>query len=309
MAETNNTTPPASKTNCPASNANHPAEYWKKLDDKTALCELCPRYCQIKEGSTGACGVRANMKNGLVAAGYSVVSALALDPIEKKPLYLFHPGCQILSIGGFGCNFHCPFCQNSEISLEFKNTNSRRSRKLMSVDDIVSHAQNAIPAGNIGVAYTYNEPLIAYEFLLDCAKAVRNAGLKNVLVTNGCINPKPLETLLPNIDAMNIDLKAYSKDFYKKIGGNLETVKNTIIQAHRNCHIEITTLVIPDENENDIEPISKWLSEIDPHIPLHLSRFFPRYEYSDKLPTPIQTLTNLQKTAQKYLQNVFIGNV
>ena len=193
--------------------------------------------------------------------------------------------------------------------MEYESTKSRPSGKRISADDIVRQALDTVSAGNIGVAYTYNEPLIAYEFLKDCTQAIRRAGLKNVLVTNGCINQKPLETLLLNIDAMNIDLKAFSESFYKKIGGDLKTVKNTIIQAHKSCHIEVTTLVIPGENENDVEAIAKWLSNINPNIPLHLTRFFPRYKYSDKLPTPIETLVQLQKTTQKYLQNVFIGNV
>ena len=288
---------------------NHPTEYWEKLENGIVRCELCPKLCHIKVGFIGACKTRVNTTSGLMNRKHGHISALALDPIEKKPLYMFHPGSKILSIGGFGCNFHCPFCQNSEISMEFNNPNNHRVGNLMTADDIVSQAQSAISAGNIGVAYTYNEPLIAYEFLKDCLHAVHNAGLKNILVTNGCINPKPLKTILPYIDAMNIDLKSFSQEFYKRIGGDLETVKNTIIEAHKSCHIEITTLVIPDENENYIEPISKWLSDINPQIALHLSRFFPRYKYSDKHPTPIETLINLQKTAKKYLQNVFIGNV
>ena len=290
-------------------NIIRPAEFWENTDDGVVQCHLCPKHCRILKDATGACGVRKNMSAGLYASEYGIVSALALDPIEKKPLYMFHPGSQILSVGGFGCNFHCPFCQNFEISLEYKNPKQLRGGRLMSAEEIASQALNTAAVGNIGVAYTYNEPLIAYEFLIDCARAVHKAGLKNVLVTNGCINPKPLQTLLPHIDAMNIDLKAFSKEFYKKIGGNIESVKNTIKLAAEKCHVEITTLVIPGENEHDIEAISKWLSEISPQIPLHLSRFFPRYKYLGKAATPIETIKRLQKTAQKYLQNVFIGNV
>lgn len=205
-------------------------------------------------------------------------------------------------------------------------------------------AQKYVPKGNIGVAYTYNEPLINYEYLLDCAKAVREAGLKNVLVTNGLINPKPLEALLPFIDAMNIDLKGFTEDFYAGLAGYpvnkkspggvtpegvilegltpgglipkgeaslsfLDTVKNTIVHAQKNCHIEVTTLIIPNENETHAEPIARWLAEISPEIPYHISRFFPRHNYADKQSTPPQTLRDLAQTARKYLKYVYTGNL
>jgi pyruvate formate lyase activating enzyme len=255
--------------------------------------------------------VRENWSGELVASGYGQVSSVALDPIEKKPLYMFHPGKRVLSIGGFGCNLRCPFCQNYEISTVYagKPGPGVRNSESMTPPEIAALAAQAAPDGNIGVAYTYNEPLIGYEFLYDCAELVHNAGFYNVVVTNGHINKEPLENLLPLIDAMNIDLKGFTDAFYEKLGGNLETVKNTIAISCKQCHVEVTTLVIPGENEDDIGGIAGWLSSIDPNIPLHLSRFFPRYRYAGKMPTPRETMYKLQETAKKYLEYVFIGNM
>jgi len=282
---------------------NKKAMFWEAEERGYARCGLCPHRCSIAENSTGLCGVRENNGGELMAVGYGVVSSVALDPIEKKPLYMFHPGKRILSIGGFGCNLRCPFCQNYKISM----ANSKEP--VYSPDEITALAQRTVPEGNIGVAYTYNEPLIGYEFVTDCAGLIHSAGLSNILVTNGYINKKPLEALLPLVDAMNIDLKGFNEGFYKKLGGMLETVKETIALSYRHCHVEITTLVIPDENENDIEEAAKWISSIDPDIPYHLSRFFPRYRYSDRKPTPPDTMYRLRTTAEKYLRNVFIGNM
>ncbi|MCL2223451.1 MAG: AmmeMemoRadiSam system radical SAM enzyme [Defluviitaleaceae bacterium] len=264
-------------------------------------CGICPHECDIPEGKRGICTSRKNIGGEIIPEAYGKITAIALDPIEKKPLRMFHPNAMILSVGSYGCNFHCGFCQNHEIAMPHGEINTRR----ITPAELAQLAREAVPQGNIGVAYTYNEPLINYEFIHDCAREIRNAGLKNILVTNGYINEKPLESLLPHIDAMNIDLKSFTPDFYKKIGGDLETVKRTIKTAHKFCHIEITTLVIPNENENDIEPIAQWLSAISPDIPLHISRFFPRNKYLHHEPTPQETLCELKRTAQKYLKNVF----
>jgi len=176
-------------------------------------------------------------------------------------------------------------------------------------EDIAELAVQAVPDGNIGIAYTYNEPLIAYEYLYDCSKLVRDAGLNNVIVTNGFINEEPLKALLPFIDAMNIDLKGFTDRFYKKVGGILETVKKTIEMSSSYCHVEVTTLVVPGENEDDVEAIAKWLASIDPDIPLHLTRFFPRYRYSDRKTTQRETIKKLHETARKHLKNVYAGNM
>ena len=284
------------------------AKYWESKENKDIKdleCKLCPRSCIIKENRTGKCGARENRNGILVAKSYGSVTSIALDPIEKKPLYMFNPGKKIVSIGGYGCNFNCPFCQNYSISLKYQNTKI----DYMTPELITEVALMAVQDGNIGVAYTYNEPLIGYEFVSDCSALIHEAGLKNVLVTNGYINKEPLETLLPLIDAMNIDIKGYYGRTYTEVGGTLEVVKDTIKMSNKACHVEVTTLVIPNENEEDVDNIAKWLSEVDPGIPYHLSRFFPRYRYSDRESTPPETMYRLRDIAKKYLKNVFIGNM
>ena len=308
------------------------AMYWDAAENNTVRCGLCPHRCRIPSGAAGYCRVRENREGALIAAGYGQVSSIALDPIEKKPLYMFHPGKNILSIGGFGCNFRCPFCQNFEISMEFDKL--RQNTRRMTPAEVAELAVRTVQEGNIGVAYTYNEPIIGYEFVYDCAKLVRAAGLCNVLVTNGYINEEPLEMLLPMIDAMNIDLKGFTNDFYNEVSrlniaekrtqnidkrtseadrGALETVKRTIVATQAFCHVEVTTLVIPGSgshgNENDIEELAKWLASIDPDIPLHLTRFFPRFQTTDRTPTPRETILRLSEKAKKYLKNVFAGNM
>ena len=288
-------------------NDKRKAAYWTADENNAVWCGLCPHRCHIPENSSGICGVRENRAGALYAAGYGQVSSVALDPIEKKPLYMFHSGKRILSIGGFGCNFQCRFCQNYEISAEY--CNARQNARQLSPDDVVTLAIQTVPNGNIGVAYTYNEPLIGYEFLYDCAGLVRDRGLCNVIVTNGYINREPLEALLPLVDAMNIDLKGFTDSFYKEVGGTLEDVMETISTAVKSCHVEVTTLVIPGKNEDDIVEIAKWLSSIDRNIPLHVTRFFPRYRMSDSTPTPRETILRLSDNAKKHLKNVFTGNM
>lgn len=287
------------------------AEFWSQMEDSWVQCELCPHRCLIPQNDVGLCFVRGNHNGTLIAAGYGQISSLALDPIEKKPLRMFMPGKQILSIGSFGCNLHCPFCQNSAISMEFASASvqSRWQNKVATPDDIVMLAKEAIAEGNIGIAYTYNEPMVGYEFMRDTAQLAHESELCNVIVTNGYINKEPLEALLPVIDAMNIDLKGFSNDFYKKVGGDLEKVKNTITLSRKYCHVEVAVLVIPSENENDICDLAMWLASIDSEIPLHLLRFFPRFRYADKTPTSRELVYDLSERAKKYLKNVFIGNM
>lgn len=277
--------------------------------NSSVSCSLCPHNCKIPAGSSGLCGLRQNIEGQLWARGYGLVSSLALDPIEKKPLYLFHPGKQVLSAGGYGCNMRCPFCQNSDISLKYQKSLS--SAGYFSPEQISGLAKDLISQGNIGVAYTYNEPLTGYEFVYDCAKLVREAGLFNILVSNGYLSRKPLKKLLPLIDAMNIDLKGFTESFYQKLGGSLEPVLKTIELAHQECHLEITTLIIPKENdsETEIESIAHWLASLDPDIPLHLTRFFPRYKYADRSQTPKEAIYRLCEVAKKHLRNVFAGNM
>ena len=281
------------------------AKYWESMESKEVKCNLCPNYCKIKERQTGKCGVRTNINGELFADGYGKVTSIALDPIEKKPLYHFYSGKKIVSIGGYGCNFHCRFCQNYGISQEYQNAKI----EYLTPEIIAGVAKQAVPDGNIGVAYTYNEPLIGYEYVSDCSTLIKQAGLVNVLVTNGFINREPLEALLPLVDAMNVDIKGYHGRTYNEVGGTLEAVLGTVEVSQASCHVEITTLVLPDENEDDIEEIAKWLAALDANIPYHLSRSFPRYKYKDKHATPQETMYRLRDIAQKYLRNVYIGNM
>jgi len=270
-------------------------------------CLLCPHDCVLPPGGTGFCGIRVHRENRIYALTYGVHSGIALDPIEKKPLRHFHPGAMILSVGGYGCNMRCGFCQNHGL-LDVPEVHK-------SFLDLPALAEKHVADGNIGVAYTYNEPLINFEYVLDCAKAIHAAGLKNILVTNGLINPEPLKALLPYIHAMNIDLKGFTDDYYNHLAGlsgeksAWATVMNTITTAHALCHIEITTLVIPGENEAHVIPIAQWLANINPAIPLHISRFFPRHQYADRVATPVDVIRSLTAEAKKCLKHVYAGNV
>jgi len=281
------------------------AEYWEKLSDNLIKCGLCPHYCNINENNRGRCGVRANREGTLIAESYGSVTSIALDPIEKKPLYMFHPGKKIVSIGSYGCNLRCGFCQNYNISIEYQNINPDK----MTPDLVKEVAVMAVRDENIGVAYTYNEPLIGYEFVKDCSELIRKAGLLNVLVTNGYINEEPFAELLPYVDALNIDMKGISDSTFNKVGGTQDAVRKSIQLAVNACHVEVTTLVVPDENENEVEEIAKWLSSVDPKIPYHISRFFPRYKFSGREPTPPETMYRLHDIAKKYLKYVYLGNI
>ena len=273
-----------------------------------AVCELCPHHCRLGPGQIGRCRARINRDDAVVCDNYGVVTALALDPIEKKPLYHFHPGSRILSAGSFGCNLNCPFCQNSQISMVGRS--AIQAGAPMRAERLVEAALAERERGNIGLAYTYNEPLVGYEFVLDCAKCASEAGLQNVLVTNGYICREPLQKLLPYIQAMNIDLKGFRQGYYAKLGGDLETVKETIALASKVCHVEVTTLIVPGENDGDqeIAELAEWLSTVNPETPYHVSRFFPRWKMADREPTPIKKIYQLAKVARQSLRYVYEGN-
>jgi pyruvate formate lyase activating enzyme len=280
-----------------------PEARFYKREGKGARCELCPHRCLIPDGRTGLCGARRNAGGTLYAESYGRASSLALDPIEKKPLHHFRPGSRILSMGSYGCNMACSFCQNASISQAMPET------EFVSPERLAEIAASA--PGNIGVAFTYNEPLIGAEYLLDAAPLLRQRGMNVVLVSNGMIREEPLEALLPFIDAVNIDLKAFTPSFYHRMGGDLETVKRSIARCAESCHAEVTTLIVPGENDGDDEmtALSRWLASISRDIPLHLSRFFPRYGMTDKPPTPVPTLARLAEIARQTLTYVHMGNV
>lgn len=272
----------------------------------TITCNLCFHHCQLAENETGFCRARANQGGQMISLNYGRLTALALDPIEKKPLRQFYPGSMILSVGSFGCNLRCPFCQNASIA----QVGTDATTRAVSPEELVHLASELTERGNIGIAYTYNEPLIGYEYVRDCAALVHTAGLKNVLVTNGTIETPPWLALLPFIDAMNIDLKGFTDTWYHKLGGDLATVKKNIALAVKYCHVEVTTLIIPGENdgEKEIAHLAAWLASIDTSIPLHISRFFPRYHMSDRTPTNVDTVYRLVDIARKHLRYVYTGN-
>ena len=269
-------------------------------------CDLCFHHCKLDEGQTGVCRARGNRGGKMVSLNYGKLTALALDPIEKKPLRRFRSGSMVLSVGSFGCNLHCPFCQNAGIAAAGEEIPTRDCPP----EALVQEALRLQSRGNIGVAYTYNEPLVGYEYVWDCAARVHEAGMCNVLVTNGTIEEGPWRALLPLIDAVNIDLKGFTEKWYRTLGGDLETVKRSIALAAERCHVEVTTLIVPGENdgEEEMRALSGWLASVSADIPLHVSRFFPRHHMTDRPPTPVETVYRLADAARENLQYVYTGN-
>ncbi len=271
------------------------------------ICTLCMHRCALSEGQYGRCRARKNEKGRIICANYGKLTALMLDPIEKKPLRYFFPGSRILSVGSFGCNLACPFCQNHEISMASPASAEYRE---ISPEALTSLALRCRDQGSIGLAFTYNEPLVGYEFVRDTARLAHSQGLKNVLVTNGSAHLSILEELLPYIDAMNIDLKGFSSAYYRRLGGDLETVLAFIRRAAKDCHVELTTLIVPGENdsEEEMEREAQWIASIDPKIPLHVTRFFPRYRMQNREATDVERIFRLKAIADRQLAYVCTGN-
>jgi pyruvate formate lyase activating enzyme len=278
------------------------ARFYEQRDDKKVRCGLCPHNCLISPGRTGICRVRLNTDGTLTLPYYGRLSAVAVDPMEKKPLFHFYPGTSILSVGFLGCSFHCPFCQNFRIS-----QSTDVPSEYVSPEDLVELAQKN---GSFALAYTYSEPLIHLEYVLDTARLARGKGIKNVLVSNGFVNEQPARELLEVLDAANIDLKGNNPDFYRReIGGGLDEVKRFIAQAAGKIELEVTTLVIPTKNDTDgeIEELAAFLAGLDPYIPYHLSCYYPTYKYSIPRTRP-ETVIRLAGLARKYLKYVYVGN-
>jgi pyruvate formate lyase activating enzyme len=281
------------------------AEHWHRDDDGRVHCDLCPHRCTIAEGKTGRCHVRRVEGGVLMAASYGRVSSLNMDPIEKKPLYHFHPGSMIFSVGGWGCNLRCRFCQNWTISQQLVE-----SGPAVMPEQLV---RKAVDSGSTGIAYTYNEPLIAFEFVRDCALVAREAGLHNVLVTNGLINPAPAAELLPLVDAANMDLKSMDDSFYREeCGGRVAPVRQFAEQVHAaGVHLEITNLVIPGLNDTDetLAALAAWIADhLGEEIPLHLSAYHPQYEMT-RPATDVDTLVHAGALCRERLSYVYLGNV
>lgn len=271
-------------------------------------CALCPRHCALCENQTGYCRARRNLGGVIRPLGYGKLTSLSLDPIEKKPLNRFHPGSKVLSAGSFGCNMDCFFCQNSEISTAGADDVPTCE---MGTQALVDMAEDMKPQGNIGLAFTYNEPLVNLEFILDCFRLLRKRGMSSVLVTNGCFCKDAMGGLFNLTDAMNIDLKGFTSAWYRRLGGSLPIVMEFIQAARRFSHIEITTLIVPGENDSpeEMEELSAWLASLSPDIPLHISRFFPRYQAAGYSPTSPESIRALCVVARKRLAYVYAGNI
>jgi len=290
------------------------ADFWHEKDAISVQCSLCPHNCIIPNNQKGICGVRENNNGTLLALNYFVASSRGIDPIEKKPLYHFYPGSSISSLGTFGCNLSCKFCQNYTISKEFPV--SRLNNPNFSKDEIITSLEKYSNQNNLasfsGLAYTYNEPTIWVETILELGPAVRALGLKNVFVTNGFINPEPLKKFLEFADAFNIDLKAITDDFYRKqCGGKISPVLETIKTVSKTAHLELTTLVIPTLNDSteDFIKLRDWIAdEVGGNIPVHLSRYYPMYKLSIP-PTPVETLYKARDILKEKINYVYIGNI
>ncbi len=284
-----------------------------------ARCDVCFRHCEIKEGARGFCGVRTARNGYVEPANYGRITSLALDPIEKKPLNRFHPGSWILSVGSYGCNLRCPFCQNYEISWSRQAYRLEKDTAEVTPEQLAEAALLSKKDGNIGIAFTYNEPLVGYEFVRDTARLVHDMGMVNVLVTNGTAEVSVLEELLPYIDAMNVDLKGFTDHYYRDVlGGDRQMVMDFITRAVRSCHVELTTLIVPGENdsEEEMRDLSAWIAGlkdasgtvIGADVPLHVSRFFPRFHMTDREATPVKTVYRLAEVARENLEYVYTGN-
>ncbi len=278
------------------------ADYWDSLDDLKVKCRLCPFNCLLSDGKMGICRGKQNSAGTLLAINYGWTTSLSMDPIEKKPLYNFHPGTSILSIGPNGCNLKCNFCQNYHVS---------QSEYPVSYLTPMQAADTALNHGSIGLAYTYSEPLIWYEYVRETSVEVHRLGLKNVLVSNGYINPEPLDELLPLVDAMNIDIKSMDPQFYKKVcKATLAPVLETVKRAAKRTHVEITNLIIPglNDSEENFTALVDFIADIDPLIPLHFSRYHPAF-HQNASGTPIGAMRKAGKIARKRLAHVYLGNV
>ncbi len=284
------------------------ARYWHLRDDGLIECNLCPRHCRIADGKHGVCLVRQRRGDELIAASYGLTSGLAVDPIEKKPLYHFLPGSSVLSFGTVGCNLTCGFCQNWHLSRA-----ARLEGKQTTPEEI---AEAAIRYGCASVAFTYNEPIIFLEFAVDTAKVCHARGLKTVAVTNGWIEPEPRKEFYAHMDAANVDLKAFTDRFYQKLcGATLQPVLDTLvyIQKETDVHLEVTTLLIPGQNDSpaEIDAMTKWaVSNLGPDVPWHFSSYRPTREWNEAPPTPLESLLQAKSIAEHNgLQRVHLGNV
>lgn len=284
---------------------------YRSLDKRKVSCFLCHHRCEIADSKFGVCGVRQNREGKLYTHVFGEVIAAHIDPIEKKPLYHFLPGTTSFSIATIGCNFRCPFCQNWQISQIKKKDDQDISEQKMLPEEIVNGAKSR---GCQSISYTYTEPTIFFEYAYETAKLAKKEGMANIFVTNGYMTPEALETIRPYLDACNVDLKSFKEDFYKKIcKAHLQPVLDSIrLMKESNIWVEVTTLVVPDQNdgEEELTQIARFISDLDSDIPWHISRFHPDYQYNHASATPMETLRRAYSIGKKEgLHYVYIGNV
>ena len=287
----------------------HPASYYKSLEEQQVQCQLCPHRCILSPGQHGKCNTRVNSDGALFTKSYGILSSIASDPIEKKPLYHFLPGQPVLSIGSFGCNLKCDYCQNCTISQAGPQIFTHHP--VRDPEDIVNKA--LLYKDNIGLAYTYNEPTIYFEYMIECAELIKENRMINVMVTNGYINKDPLEALLPYMDAFNIDLKSFRDDFYRRrTSASLGPVLDTITRvAGSERHLELTFLIIPGYNDSEPEWIDmiRWIADqCGPDTILHASKYFPRFKLRSSF-TPTETIHRFLQVAREQLHYVYPGNL
>ncbi len=277
-------------------------------------CDVCHNECNLTEGTIGLCRARKYEDGSFKCANYGHITSMALDPIEKKPLKHFYPGSMIVSVGSYGCNLRCPFCQNHEISYGFGKEYDMGYRYI-SPKELALIAKEYEDSGNIGVAFTYNEPLMSYEYVIDAAKEVHEVGMKTVLVSNGNVGKRVRDLVIPHIDAMNIDLKGFTDKYYSEVlGGNRKMVMDFIEEAAKTCHVEVTTLVVPGYNDSaeEMNELSLWISSLNcgkgrEEIVLHISRYFPRFKMNVPA-TDVDRIYDLREIAAKNLKHVYTGN-
>ena len=288
-------------------------------ENTRVTCGVCPHACSLAPEQVGYCRARVAPAAGegetaapfgTLPQNYGRVTSLALDPIEKKPISRWRPHTTVLSLGSYGCTMRCPFCQNDSIA----QVGEGGVRWLdVSPEQLVEQALDLRRRRCIGIAYTYNEPLASWEFVRDTARQAREAGLANVLVSNGMVNPGPLSEVAPLIDAANIDLKCFTAEGYRRLGGDLATVQRTIetLFAGGTCHVEVTTLIVPGLNDSpeEIDALTAWLARLSPDIPYHMSRFFPHFKMADAHPTPLSTMHALADVARARMHDVILGNM
>ncbi len=282
------------------------AQYYEVLPEGQLVCRLCPQQCRLGPEQTGFCRVRTHRDGRLLTANFGQITSIASDPIEKKPLYHYYPGRAILSVGTIGCNLACRFCQNWQISRADAPTQGLEPEELAALALRASAEHDSI-----GLAYTYSEPGVWFEFLMATMPLIRERGLKNVLVTNGFLQPEPWAELLQWTDAANIDLKGFEPDYYRRLcSGQLQPVLDNIRAAAGRIHLELTTLIVPGENDRpeQIRALAQWIAALDREIPLHLSRYFPSYQ-STAPPTPAATMAEAGRIAKEHLSFVYLGNM